>query len=199
MKKVVCFGLCFLIVLCSFVLSFATVSDEPSPFFIPYSTIDNPTGGFLVTSPEPRYIYSDSSSPVYGVFYQISSYPTRSYYVYFSEVPCTVSIYRVQGEDLRTVNLSNEYNGFYYSSFYGFIPDNVPIFSNPDDLSATGIIDLVNSSFFMTTFDLSTLVDGSGQWVSSLANAVLEQPLLLFLILSIFVGIGIGLFNRFRR
>lgn len=46
---------------------------------------------------------------------------------------------------------------------------------------------------------LTSLVNGCIVWVTSMAIAVKDNGLLLFFVLTIFVGVGIGLFNRFRK
>lgn len=46
---------------------------------------------------------------------------------------------------------------------------------------------------------IGNLVTGSVSWVGSMASAVVGSPLLLFFVISGFVGIGIGLLMRFVR
>lgn len=46
---------------------------------------------------------------------------------------------------------------------------------------------------------IGNLVTGSVSWVGSMATAVAGSPLLLFFVISGFVGIGIGLLMRFVR
>ena len=71
MKKVVCFGLCFLIVLCSFVMCFAAEWQEEgsSPSILPVGDPSFP----VVMGNGVTYYFSASSSPVYIVSWATSS------------------------------------------------------------------------------------------------------------------------------
>lgn len=46
---------------------------------------------------------------------------------------------------------------------------------------------------------IGNLVTGSVTWLSSMASSVASTPLLLFFVISGFVGIGVGLLMRFVR
>lgn len=46
---------------------------------------------------------------------------------------------------------------------------------------------------------IGNLVTGSVTWLGSMATAVVGSPLLLFFVISGFVGIGVGLLFRFVR
>lgn len=46
---------------------------------------------------------------------------------------------------------------------------------------------------------VSSIVAGGATWVSSAISTVTTTPLLLFFVLSGFVGVGIGLFKRLTR
>lgn len=46
---------------------------------------------------------------------------------------------------------------------------------------------------------ITTIVDGSADWISSTGNIIANTPMLLFMVLVSFVGIGIGLFKRLTR
>lgn len=46
---------------------------------------------------------------------------------------------------------------------------------------------------------VSSIVSGGATWVSSAISTVTTTPLLLFFVLSGFVGVGIGLFKRLTR
>lgn len=51
-----------------------------------------------------------------------------------------------------------------------------------------------------TVIDAVTdIVEGSATWVQSAVSTVTTTPLLLFFVLSGFVGVGIGLFKRLTR
>lgn len=46
---------------------------------------------------------------------------------------------------------------------------------------------------------IGNLVTGSTSWLGSMASAVVGSPLLLFFVISGFVGIGVGLLFRFVK
>lgn len=190
MKKIVCFGLCFMIVLSSFVLCFADVG---SPAVLPVSDVLN--SGVLVnySSGNSQY-YRANLSPVYIAFYENNG---TFYRLIFSDSSnAIVSYNRSDLDSSSSISLTSVYNGYYYVSSLSSEPLNyfVGSFSSPQDA-----IDSIASSVFNVTFDLTYLIDGSVSWISSLAQAAKNNGLLLFLVTVSMVGVGIGLFNRFRR
>ena len=46
---------------------------------------------------------------------------------------------------------------------------------------------------------ITSIVSGGATWVSTSISTVTSTPLLLFFVLSGFVGVGIGLFKRLTR
>lgn len=46
---------------------------------------------------------------------------------------------------------------------------------------------------------ITTIVNGSTTWISSTGTIIADTPMLLFMVLVSFVGIGIGLFKRLTR
>lgn len=46
---------------------------------------------------------------------------------------------------------------------------------------------------------ITTIVNGSVSWIQSTGNIIASTPMLLFMVLVSFVGIGIGLFKRLTR
>lgn len=194
MKKVVCFGLCFLIVLSSFVLSFAA---DASPVILPVGDVTDNNFGYRVSFENGSVrFYRSNSSPVYFAF----AYVNDSLRVLvFSDSPGSYVTYNVDGSDsYSTWYLSNEYDGFYYSIAFSVSPDDNYIMSG-NYSSVNDLIDSIGSSVFSTVFDISYIVDGSVSWLSSMAQAAKNNGLLLFLVTVSMVGVGIGLFNRFRR
>lgn len=188
MKKIVCFGLCFMIVLSSFVLGFA---DGGSPVIIPQGT----SGGFSVTfSNGSITYYASNNSPVYIVFYHGSS---GDRVLAFSDVQYS-RLYATTNNSTNSYGLINEYNGFYFTGSVSIAPED-RYFIDGTYSSDQDVIDYINNTVFSTTFDLTYLVDGSVSWLSSMAQAAKNNGLLLFLVTVSMVGIGIGLFNRFRR
>lgn len=192
MKRIVVFCLCLLIVLSSFVLCFA----DFSPLIMP---VGNSGGLKIPLSNGNYYSFSSSNSPTYVFWYKPVD---TSYYVclYFSDLSNTLVYRQLNDNTPAAVTLTSEHNGFYYTynstsvhpvDSYIYFPDTV--------MSVTDMIDYLNSSVFGVGFDLTYLVDGSVSWLSSMAQAVKTNGLLLFFVLTIFVGFGIGLFNRFRK
>lgn len=59
----------------------------------------------------------------------------------------------------------------------------------------------MNEPATMTTIitAVSDIVEASATWVQSAVSTVTTTPLLLFFVLSGFVGVGIGLFKRLTR
>lgn len=47
--------------------------------------------------------------------------------------------------------------------------------------------------------DVGLIVSGSTSWIASAGSAIAGNPMLLFMVLVSFVGIGIGLFKRLTR
>lgn len=190
MKKVVCFGLCFLIVLSSFVLTFASGS---SPVILPIgSSSDVGTGLKISYGSSDRYFRSNVS-PVYLVFARIGGSVQK---ILFSDIYNAAVYYGDQNSNYTTYYLTTSYGGFYLSSSGQGVEDSY-IYGDFD--SVESLIDDINSSVFSTTFDLTYLINGSVSWLSSMAQAVKNNGLLLFFVAVVFVGVGIGLFNRFRR
>lgn len=193
MKKIVCFGLCFMIILCSFVLCFA---DGGTPVILPVGDSGSTTGFYVPVSNSAGWYFSSNVSPVYLAAYLDQS-GSKNIVLFSDESGSIVYRYSDSSGSHTTYNLNSQYNGFYYTfSTSAFLSDSIILgtFDSPQEL-----IDYVNDSVFSTAFSITYLVDGSVLWLSSMASAALEHPLLLFLILAGFTGIAIGLFNRFRR
>lgn len=201
MKKVVCFGLCLLIVLASFVLSFADSVSIPSPYLLPVSDGTSLNIGVPIpySNGTLRY-FSSNNSPVYICFYDIGQ---GTKYVLFSDFPDTVVYNNFSNNSVdppTSLSLSNYYNGYYFTSGSSqSISSSVPVLVSSDVTSIYDVIDSVSSSVFGVNFNLSYLVDGSISWFSTFAEAVKNNGLLLFMVLFGFVGIGIGLLRRFHN
>lgn len=197
MKKVVCFGLCFLIVLCSFVLSFADSSLQP--ILVPQGSSSDTSSALI--SPDGYYTWSNIV-PAYVVYYKTEG-SDRLSMLFFSDASGTTFYSRpVNGSTTSPISLSRQYHGYYFflnnlssSGFPQSFLDSLPVM--PSGYSAQDVIDSVDSSLFSVTFDLTYLVDGSISWLSTFAQAVKNSGLLLFMVLFGFVGVGIGLFRRF--
>lgn len=191
MKKIVCFGLCFMIILSSFVLVCAAGA---SPVIVPQGT----SGGFGVQlqNGNTRY-FSSNISPVYIVYYHTPS--GGSHIVAFSDSSGTI-LYGTYDGVTSEYALTSVYNGYYYRSGItsAYYPEE-RYYIDGIYSSAEEVIDYIESTVFDVTFNLSYLVDGSVLWLGSMASAALEHPLLLFLLLAGFIGLAIGLLNRFRR
>lgn len=194
MKKIVCFGLCFMIVLSSFVLCFAS----GSPVILPNGGQNN-SGALKIEfgGGQVRWYNTNSIYPVYLVFANVNGSPT---FLAFSDHSSTVVRAFNTPDNYYTYNLSNEYNGYYYvNNSFQFDFSDSPYYYDGDFSSIQSLIDDINNSVFSTSFDLSYLINGSVSWLSSMAQAAKNNGLLLFLVTVSLVGVGIGLFNRFRR
>lgn len=205
MKKIVCFGLCMMIVLCSFVLSFAMdITNSAAPVLVPVT--EDPTQGLLTWSGVSDYTVSTTftgSAIYFTYFYNPDT--DAIYEIFFSNSPGATAItYNVKNGS-STLRTLNSFDGQYYyyrslasgSSSYLVIP--YFTYSGTFDISAamTYLTDLVYTGGIVSV--ISSLVSGSISWVTVVADSVVLDPLLLFLILSIFIGIGVGLFRRFSR
>lgn len=199
MKKVVCFGLCFLIVLCSFVLSFADSSLQP--ILVPQGSSSDVSSALI--SPDGFYTWSNNV-PAYVVYFKTVG-SDRLSMLFFSDSSGTTFYSRpVNGSTTSPISLSRQYNGYYYfnqnistTNFPQSFLDSLPVM--PSDFTAQDAIDSVDGSLFSVSFDLTYLVDGSVSWLSTFAQAVKNNGLLLFMVLFGFVGIGIGLLRRFHN
>lgn len=186
MKKIVTISLCLIIVLLSFEVCFA---DNAFPIILPVG--DGITNS-LVNINGYNFYASTNNSPTYIVFYY-NTFDGHKTMLAFSETPSTKLYF---GESPSTYNLSSGYNGFYYSSWYASFPESASLGSFNGNKA---VIEYLQSNVFDTTFNLTYLVNGSISWLSTFAQAVKNSPLLLFFVIFIFVGIGIGLLNRFAR
>lgn len=189
MKKVICLGLCFIFVLTCFVFSFA----NSSPVIIPLSDNPSNSGYSIVNTQGVVWSFSANNSPVYVVFAEVNNSKTI---LFFSDSPNTVVYWNSSTSGLFSYQLTNNYNGYYFTYSSALVPDDY-IYGSFD--SVYDVIDSVDSSVFSTTFDLTYLIDGSVSWLSSMSQAVKTNGLLLFFVLIIFVGVGIGLLKRFNN
>lgn len=191
MKKIVCFGLCFLIVLSSFVLCFA---DGGSPVILPVGD-SSTTSGLVINfaNGDSRYFFANKS-PVYLAFVSVNG---SNVILTFSDSSGSIAYWARPGVNAYAHYLNSQYDGYYYNTSWD-VPLTDSLYIGDFD-SIESAIDYIDNTVFSTTFDLTYIVDGSVSWLSSMAQAAKNNGLLLFLVTVSMVGVGIGLFNRFRR
>lgn len=191
MRKFIVITLSCVIVLLSFAFCFADVG---SPVILPVASEPDEGIPITYTSGQIRY-YRSNESPVYLVFYNNGNNNSE---LYFSESSSAVVEFNIKGQTSETSHaLDSQYNGYYFKANTSLTPTQYMldgVFSSPE-----AVIDYVNDTVFSTTFSVTYLIDGSISWLSSLAQAVKDNGLLLFFVLFIFVGVGFGLFRRFTN
>lgn len=153
-----------------------------------------------------NYATHSSEDGVYYYYLERENQPQLI--VFWSYSPSVVDFsYIASGSDSpisSTINLNYDSGREIYFSYHAFWP--YSSFSYSPSIIADNIgqsLDLaVQSSPYPDNSALATLsyiVHGSVSWLSAVVDGVLQAPMLLFLILSSFIGIAVGLLFRFRR